>query len=142
MRELKFRVWNGAVMVYDVTVGVHGAFYTNGISREDISSLDNTTLYPKSIPVMQFTGLLDKNGKDIYEGDVLVKVEIDYDKWNDDDFEGETPMKRDKKDKATMDRFPCYWLQNEDFGYEGEDLEHSENWEIIGNIHENPELLK
>jgi len=92
--------------------------------------------------VGQFTGLKDKNDKEIFEGDILVKVETDYDKWQELDYEGEEPLKRDKIDVATMDRFPNYWLENESFGYDGEDLESPPYWEIIGNIHENPELLK
>lgn len=125
MRELKFRVWNGAVMVYDVTVGVHGAFYTNGISREDISSLDNTTLYPKSIPVMELTGLHDKTGKEIYEGDILLH-----------DSEGQFTIIWDND-------FLGFAAKSE--GSNAVDLIHApylRQCKIIGNIHENPELLK
>ena len=39
-------------------------------------------------------------------------------------------------DVATMDRFPGFWLKNESFGWEGEELETPEDWVIIGNIHE------
>jgi hypothetical protein len=35
-----------------------------------------------------------------------------------------------------MDRFPCFWLKNEEFGWEGEGLESPEDWIIISNIHE------
>lgn len=139
MRTIKFRAISEQTGNY-----VYGSLFNaaSGISiieNGGSNAVDFHFVNPESVG--QFTGLHDKNGKEIYEGDILVKVEIDYDKWNDVDFEGETPMKRDKKDIATMDRFPCYWLQNEDFGYEGEDLEHSENWEVIGNVHESPELL-
>jgi hypothetical protein len=39
------------------------------------------------------------------------------------------------KDVATLEKFPCCWLKNETFGYEGENLQSSEYWIIIGNTH-------
>ena len=91
----------------------------------------------------QFLGFLDRNKHYIYEGDILARWDIDYDAWNDLDYNGDAPYKLDNgtRDVATMERFPRFWLRNESFGYEGEDLETSSEWEVIGNIHENPELL-
>ena len=83
--------------------------------------------------LMQFTGLKDKNGKEIYEGDVLSEpIQID-EEW-------------------TNSAIPVIWSDEKsafcvDFSFDkdGSFIEYlSENcseMEIIGNIYENPELL-
>lgn len=74
-------------------------------------------------PVMQYTGLKDKNGKDIYEGDILCG-------YLDDD--------QNFLQKATVGFLygGFYPLCN------GENFFSYGKFEIIGNIYENPELLK
>lgn len=100
--------------------------------------------------VGQFTGLLDKNGNKIFEGDIVVLRGYDpseADEWEDDDerwdeYPNNLPSIIRLKDIVTMDRFPIYWLKNEHFGDEGEGLVSPEECEVIGNIHDNPELLE
>ena len=113
MREIKVRAYNKEKkkMVY----------WNSGMGDTGFWEIYGVFDYP----IMLSTSLKDKNGKEIYEGDIV--------KWS-DRFYGDT------------DVFVVKSLQEffEDKGYrEGE---WGENWEeeleVIGNIYENPELLK
>ncbi|UJF29897.1 YopX family protein [Kaistella sp. 97-N-M2] len=68
-REIKFRIWDGSQMNYHVLAGKLGVFYAS-IDPKDTASVINTK-YPENIEPMQFIGLKDKNGTEIYEGDKL-----------------------------------------------------------------------
>lgn len=154
MKELKFRVWNGVEMIYDVTVGKFGAFYVNpgykgnGLDENDSASLTPlNTRYPDTVPVMQFTGLLDKNRNEIYEGDIC---KILYTDW---------PSKLES-DPRTIEQYMddiarvgVIEYSDDGFYFMTTDRNGEPNYshinpgahgfvKVIGNKYENPELLK
>lgn len=120
MRQIKFRIWDlkRKEWVHDTSNAVNllGETIILGeiLRRPDDSMVRIEEL--NELVVMQFTGLKDKNGKEIYDGDILLDVtkEIRVIDWEEGSL---TP-----------------------FGLEYyEDLE---DFKIIGNIYENPDLIK
>ncbi len=128
MRQIKFRAWDpeanrGHKWIFDgFAVSEDGKFLQNMHERGEYSGE-----YGDKIILMQFTGLLDKNSKEIYEGDI---VEID--------FEG-------SKEKGQIiwenKRSRFMWLDNRNDDYGIFEIDRHGR-KIVGNIYENPELLK
>jgi|LakMenEpi03Aug12_release.lakeMendotaPanAssembly.Ray.scaffolds.fasta_scaffold913868_3 uncharacterized phage protein (TIGR01671 family) len=131
-REIKFRAWlegkheglsfTKPTMDYDVVLSKNGHWC-------DVESGWDIQGEYESIPIMQFTGLQDKNGKDIYEGDI-VRYYNKYSKL----FYTHQVMWDNK--------WPAFGLfeQGNEWCKEIDWVKISEI-EVIGNIYENPELL-
>jgi len=124
MREIKFRAWDkkekrmfiveNLRIIRDVLVNQDRKY---SVSERGYVCRNKTE-------IMQFTGLKDKNGKEIYEGDILLKNNGDRFLvfWNNDAL--------------------SYFVKNLRTGFENMLDLHKEPISIFGNIYENPELLE
>lgn len=112
MKENKFRVWSVS------KVGKHGTMHhlNDGNMLKDLVG-------EKGWHVMQYTGLKDKNGKEVYEGDVVKG------KFYDGETEISTVTWHEKSGGFTYFGYPL-------------NIHGLHGLAIIGNIYENPELLK
>ncbi len=136
-------------MSYDVMAGKFGCFYVNpannGIDESDSASLTRmNTRYPDEYAVMQFTGLHDRRGKEIYEGDVF-KLSEGHPRWISKNmvvsfYEGAFCIEIMGHDYAgeKPTAFITYFDGCENHGLKEP---YSKFIEVIGNIYENPELI-
>lgn len=127
MRTIKFRAWNGKDLIYPDDRGWFKGFKIKGFRELQTVRLDS--LFENGIPVEQFTGLLDKNGKEIYEGDILRIEKMWQSKY-------QTVVVRFEQGAFALYPNMTEKVNCDLFG----GLQAIE--EVIGNIHENPELLK
>jgi hypothetical protein len=117
---MKLRVWNGKRMLFNGPGGfcdfeIHGgAVYVWDDCGYDIHKQDH--------PLMQFTGLVDKHGVDVFEGDIL---DFDPMEWG-----GEL-----------IEAVPSINCLIGDWPMCGSPADISEFRAVVGNIHQNPELL-
>lgn len=114
---------------------VYGGIF-QGLNRSVIYGYDPIEKYVVySDTVGQFTGLTDKNGMKIFEGDIVAQNWYDHDEPADDSF-GEVVFCEYDCSFSVMD------VNKDGIVPLGEC--HAYHWEaeIIGNIHDNPELLE
>lgn len=123
-RPIKLRAWTGDKFIYLEIA--HGGQGKGGIKLDP-------GVYGHLEPWQQFTGLTDKNGKEIFEGDIVQCYEYEA------DAHANNPTYKD----AVVFHRGAFILDKPGFAVaEYDDKENSFSIEVLGNIHENPELLE
>lgn len=129
MREIKFRAWNGKEMIEPYSVKNGKAMIIKQCDKNDpvLTDGEGVNYYcnwdidvETDYPLMQYTGLKDCEGTEIYEGDVIEDDEHYYSVIS---WDGDDSMFVASDVGALCD-------------YNGTKIK------VIGNIHQNPELVK
>ncbi len=126
MREIKFRAWDKVEkkMLFNADPF---AIHVSG-SNEPLLAKTHRN---ENCIFEQYTGLKDKNGKEIYEGDI-----VRYGRHIHGIIPPESHMEIVSWQSGEEEHYPCCTSS-------GFALPYSEDgYEVIGNIHENPELLE
>lgn len=135
MRDLKFRSWYGGKMTY---VDLEDLRANVGFEDAERNVYEFAT-DRKNNPVMQYTGLKDRNGREIYEGDIV-----------------EHPYYPEKQISNVFYKNGSFGTYMDGTKLYGSDDIHGRGWielsqnswstdedfEVIGNIYENPDLLR
>jgi len=119
MREIKFRVYLGGRFNY-------WGFIDNGFAGLPSTNVESVTLKELEKRSQQYTGLKDKNGEEIYEGDKY--------QWQGHEVANGKQIRPIRTEVVIWDYHELSRISNI--------MESNGTLEIIGNIYEHPELLE
>jgi uncharacterized phage protein (TIGR01671 family) len=131
-REIKFRCffYDGLDYKTGSMISFNEAMSENYVDWDDaeLKPIDACTI------LMQYTGLKDKNGKEIYEGDILLTQEAK------DNY----PLKHTIVFNVDQSAFRMRWVGSDSDSFYDQLIYQTRFnvFEVIGNIYENPELLE
>lgn len=140
MRELKFRAWdnNEEWMVDDMFLSFDGKILTDDVQPHDTPYKEIELADEGRYVLMQYTGMKDVKGVEIYEGDIVKRTYL---------FDG--AFGKTHIGEVVYDNYyarhviskPNKFIEpkTEDLGNM---LSYRSVYEVIGNIYENPELLE
>lgn len=123
-REIKFRAWDKESKEMYFVRTIRFPKYTEKVISKFRVWLDGGNLSGQTkstMELMQYTALKDKNGKEIFEGDI---IENDSERY-----------------EIVWDEEQLLWLAQSEYPVYLSELGNKETF-ILGNIYENPELLK
>ena len=124
MRERKYKVWDKRNNRWADTKDIENDIIVNPCVIDSVFYImDDSHTGHEWYDIVEYTGLKDKNGKEIYEGDILGAK----DRW----FK---PIVGFRDGMFVVKNLSPYCRLHE--------YMKDENWIIIGNKYENPELLK
>lgn len=128
-REIKFRAY---LKESKVIVNIESYFkikaFLDNTYYLDSNTINDSNCIIEDFELLQYTGLKDVNGKEIYEGDVLA--------WRGNDTTDNSRLSKVIYKGSSFYVVGINWMAN--WWLE----EQNGSYEVIGNIFENPELLK
>ncbi|MCD2223218.1 YopX family protein [Listeria cossartiae] len=130
MREIEFRAWDKEVKEMDYNPSVIEIWQNKPINEQFRLESEEKLIW------MQYTGLKDKSGKKIFEGDIVAFSEDDFHVFN------------SQVEYFSEDGYPAFDIKVPSTYYFDSNVFSEVSMtglyeiEVIGNIHENPELLE
>lgn len=152
MREIKFRAWdkefNRMIFQHDMNGTLENKEYLFSLSKDNVELLyydkDYSAYVKHQAEIMQYTGVKDKNGKEIYERDV-VKVCNPFS----DDVLLIGEVKNGEFEDSNCDEYSCtrygYYVDVKWKEYQsnaGYPIQDGSKIEVVENIYENKDLLE